>query len=91
MSDLELQIQLLNKKMDKILQILSADEDCRSLTLKQFTAKIGISTYKLRNLYKIAKLPIPAPYRVDNKDPKYSQIDVKVVRDFLNNSEDLKF
>lgn len=91
MSDLELQIQMLNQKVDKLIAMLSADEDCRSLTLKQFSAKIGLSVYKLRNLYRVAKLPIPAPYRVDGKDPKYSQIDVKVVRDFLNNSENFKF
>ena len=68
----------------KVDRLIDSTNPPRSYNLQQFAQAVGISKYKLKNWYKRDQLPIPAPYRVEGKDPIYTSDHVELLRTMLN-------
>lgn len=68
---------------------MSADitrlSNAKILSVSQFCALLGMSRYKLQNMYDTYQLPITRPYKRDGNGNtvKYSYDDVLKVRDYL--------
>lgn len=83
MSDAEILNELRELKA-KVNLLIEREIPNRSYNLAQFVQAVGISKYKLKNLYKSCNLPIPAPYRINGHDPTYTMEHVELVRKILN-------
>lgn len=85
MSDTDLimqQLKELSAKVNLLLSKVQTDPN-RSYNLREFTQELGISPYKLKNWYQRDSLPIPAPYRVNGKDPVFTGRHVELLREMM--------
>lgn len=80
MSDLSLEV--INKKLEMILDLLS-DNSNRSFSISEFSKELGITPYKLKEMYKRNKLAIASPYRMNGCDPRYSMKDFIYMKTWL--------
>lgn len=80
MSDLSLEV--INEKLEMILDLLS-DNSNRSFSISEFSKELGITPYKLKEMYKRNKLAIASPYRMNGCDPRYSMKDFIYIKTWL--------
>lgn len=80
MSDLSLEV--INEKLEMILDLLS-DNSNRSFSISEFSKELGITPYKLKEMYKRNKLAIASPYRMNGCDPRYSMKDFIYMKTWL--------
>lgn len=80
MSDLSLEV--INEKLEMILDLLS-DNSNRSFSISEFSKELGITPYKLKEMYKRNKLAIASPYRMNRCDPRYSMKDFIYMKTWL--------
>lgn len=84
MSDLSLEV--INEKLEMILDLLS-DNSNRSFSISEFSKELGITPYKLKEMYKRNKLAIASPYRMNGGDPRYSMKDFIYMKTWLRAHE----
>lgn len=84
MSDLSLEV--INEKLEMILDLLS-DNSNRSFSISEFSKELGITPYKLKEMYKRNKLAIASPYRMNGCDPRYSMKDFIYMKTWLRAHE----
>lgn len=84
MSDLSLEV--INEKLEMILDLLS-DNSNRSFSISEFSKELGITPYKLKEIYKCNKLAIASPYRMNGCDPRYSMKDFIYMKTWLRAHE----
>lgn len=84
MSDFSLEV--INEKLEMILDLLS-DNSNRSFSISEFSKELGITPYKLKEIYKRNKLAIASPYRLNGCDPRYSMKDFIYMKTWLRAHE----
>lgn len=84
MSDLSLEV--INEKLEMILDLLS-DNSNRSFSISEFSKELGITPYKLKEIYKHNKLAIASPCRMNGCDPRYSMKDFIYMKTWLRAHE----
>nr|DAQ04802.1 MAG TPA: arabinose operon regulatory protein [Caudoviricetes sp.] len=84
MSDLSLEV--INEKLEMILDLLS-DNSNRSFSISEFSKELGITPYKLKEMYRRNKLAIASPYRMNGCDPRYSMKDFIYMKTWLRAHE----
>lgn len=77
-----LSLEVINEKLEMILDLLS-DNSNRSFSISEFSKELGITPYKLKEMYKRNKLAIASPYRMNGCDPRYSMKDFIYMKTWL--------
>ena len=85
MSDVSSEIEMLNNKVDRLLDLISilVKLDTHLYKLADFCSELGISKYKLKKIYITHKLPITSPYRANGKDSSFLSQELEYMKTWL--------